>query len=395
MSDSKITLSQLESHLWEAANILRGPVDAADFKSYVFPLLFFKRLSDVHDEEHEAALKEFEGDEEAALFPENYGFQIPEDCHWRDVRKVATNVGQALQTALRGIEQANPHTLYSIFGDAQWTNKDRLSDALLRDLIEHFSRLSLGNAAAKADVLGQSYEYLIKKFADTTNKKAGEFYTPRSVVRLMVNILDPREGESIYDPTCGTGGMLLEAIHHITETRGEAIRRGLSGERSAAGDRRGEDADAQRGDVVRRGVSGERDLREGNPGYVRAERLFLCHRRSAVALRQQLRYMAWAQGQVVALLGFGAAAWTTAPRDRWIGWTSAQRASHLHLVINNARFLILPWVNCRNLASRILGMAVRRLALDWHHCLSVHNHSPRGLRSYGFSSMGFVQKFLA
>ena len=216
-----ITLTQLESHLWESANILRGPVDAADFKSYVFPLLFFKRISDVHDEEHAAALKEFDGDEESALFSENYGFQIPADCHWADVRKIATNVGQALQTAMRGIEQANPHTLYGIFGDAQWTNKDRLSDALLRDLIEHFSKLSLGNAAAKADLLGQSYEYLIKKFADATNKKAGEFYTPRSVVRLMVSILDPRAGESIYDPTCGTGGMLLEAIHHVQETRGD------------------------------------------------------------------------------------------------------------------------------------------------------------------------------
>jgi type I restriction enzyme M protein len=215
------TLNQLESHLWEAANILRGPVDAADFKTYVFPLLFFKRISDVHDEERRAALKVYEGDEEAAQFPENYRFQVPEGCHWRDVREVATNVGQALQTALRGIEQANPQTLYSIFGDAQWTNKERLSDALLRDLMEHFSRLPLGNSAAEADILGQAYEYLIKKFADATNKKAGEFYTPRSVVRLMVNILDPREGESIYDPACGTGGMLMEAIHHVRETRGD------------------------------------------------------------------------------------------------------------------------------------------------------------------------------
>jgi type I restriction enzyme M protein len=217
----QITLNQLESHLWEAANILRGPVDAADFKTYVFPLLFFKRISDVHDEERRAALKVYEGDEEAAQFPENYRFQVPEGCHWRDVREVATNVGQALQTALRGIEQANPQTLYGIFGDAQWTNKERLSDALLRDLMEHFSRLPLGNSAAEADILGQAYEYLIKKFADATNKKAGEFYTPRSVVRLMVNILDPREGESIYDPACGTGGMLMEAIHHVRETRGD------------------------------------------------------------------------------------------------------------------------------------------------------------------------------
>ncbi|HXU40488.1 MAG TPA: class I SAM-dependent DNA methyltransferase [Blastocatellia bacterium] len=211
----------MESHLWEAANILRGPVDAADFKTYVFPLLFFKRISDVHDEEHNAALVESGGDEEYALFPQNYRFQVPEDCHWRDVRAITTNVGQALQKALRGIEKANPETLYGIFGDAQWTNKERLSDALLRDLIEHFSRIVLGNKVAQADILGQSYEYLIKKFADLTNKKAGEFYTPRSIVRLMVSILDPREGESIYDPACGTGGMLLEAVHHVRDNHGD------------------------------------------------------------------------------------------------------------------------------------------------------------------------------
>ena len=221
MTSSPVTLNQLESHLWEAANILRGPVDAADFKTYVFPLLFFKRISDVHDEEYQAALAESGGDEEYALFPQNYRFQIPEDCHWQDVRRVSSNVGQALQRAMRGIEKANPETLYSIFGDAQWTNKDRLSDALLKNLIEHFSQIALGNQAAQADILGQSYEYLIKKFADATNKKAGEFYTPRPVVRLMVNILDPREGESIYDPTCGTGGMLLEAVHHVLENHGD------------------------------------------------------------------------------------------------------------------------------------------------------------------------------
>ena len=215
------TPKQLESHLWEAANILRGPVDAADFKSYVFPLLFFKRLSDVHDEEYRTAMEESGEDEEYAQFPQNYRFQVPGACHWSDVRAVTTNVGQTLQKAMRGIEKANPETLYGIFGDAQWTNKDRLSDSLLRDLIEHFSRINLGNQAAQADILGQSYEYLIKKFADATNKKAGEFYTPRSVVRLMVNILDPQEGESIYDPACGTGGMLLEAIHHVKEHHGD------------------------------------------------------------------------------------------------------------------------------------------------------------------------------
>jgi type I restriction enzyme M protein len=221
MTEDSTTLGQLESHLWEAANILRGPVDAADFKTYVFPLLFFKRISDVYDEEYAAALAESDGDEEYALFPQNYRFQIPSSCHWNDVRVVTTNVGQALQKAMRGIEKANPETLYGIFGDAQWTNKDRLPDSLLRDLLEHFSRIALGNKMAQADILGQSYEYLIKKFADLTNKKAGEFYTPRSIVRLMVNILDPKEGESIYDPACGTGGMLLEAVHHVRENHGD------------------------------------------------------------------------------------------------------------------------------------------------------------------------------
>ena len=217
----QIDLSALESHLWESANILRGPVDAADFKSYVFPLLFFKRISDVYDEEYTIALEESDGDEEYASFPQNYRFQIPTGHHWSDVRAVTSNLGLALQKAMRGIEKANPETLYGIFGDAQWTNKDRLPDSLLRDLLEHFSRIALGNTAAQADILGQSYEYLIKKFADLTHKKAGEFYTPRSVVRLMVRILDPKEGESIYDPACGTGGMLMEAIHHVRENHGD------------------------------------------------------------------------------------------------------------------------------------------------------------------------------
>lgn len=196
-------------------------MDAADFKTYVFPLLFFKRISDVHDEEYQAALKESGGDEEYAQFPQNFRFQVPEGCQWADARAVTSNVGQALQKAMRCIEKANPETLYGIFGDAQWTNKERLPDSLLRDLIEHFSRLNLSNQAAQTDILGQSYEYLIKKFADSTNKKAGEFYTPRSIVRLMVNILDPKEGETIYDPACGTGGMLLEAVHHVKEHHGD------------------------------------------------------------------------------------------------------------------------------------------------------------------------------
>lgn len=213
-----VTLSALESYLWESANILRGPVDAADFKSYIFPLLFFKRLCDVYDEEVEEALRESGGDVQFASFPENHRFQVPPESHWNDVRDRTSNLGEALQKAFRAIEQANPDTLFGIFGDAQWTNKERLSDKLLRDLLEHFSKLSLANSNVQSDLLGDAYEYLVKKFADAQNKKAGEFYTPRSVVRLMVEILDPQEGESTYDPACGTAGMLLGVVQHIKES---------------------------------------------------------------------------------------------------------------------------------------------------------------------------------
>lgn len=221
MAVTTVSDRSLESWLWNAANILRGPVDASDFKAYVFPLLFLKRICDVYDEEQAAALSDSDGDEEYASLPEQHRFQIPADCHWIEIKARTTNVGQALQRAMREIEKANPNTLYGIFGDVQWTNKDRLSDRLLVDLVDHFNQMDLSNAAVSSDILGDSYEYLIKKFADLTNKKAGEFYTPRSVVRLMVNILDPQSGETVYDPACGTGGMLLETLHHVREQGGD------------------------------------------------------------------------------------------------------------------------------------------------------------------------------
>lgn len=211
----------LESMLWDAANILRGPVDASDFKAYVFPLLFLKRISDVYDEERAAALEESGGDQEYADLPEQHRFQIPEGAHWDDLRARSANVGQAIQRAMREIEKANPTTLYGIFGDVQWTNKARLSDELLVDLIDHFSRLLLRNADVPNDVLGDAYEYLIKKFADLTNRKAGEFYTPRTIVELMVRILAPQAGETVYDPACGTGGMLLETLQQVREAGGD------------------------------------------------------------------------------------------------------------------------------------------------------------------------------
>lgn len=217
--NSKLSLSQLEQYLSKAAWILKGPVDASDFKVYIFPLLFFKRISDVYDEEYRIALDESEGDNEYATLPEFHRFIIPNECHWTDVRETTTNVGLAIEKALRGIEQANQEFLYGIFGDAQWSNKNKLSDRLLIDLIEHFSQYDLSNSNVDSDLLGNSYEYLIKHFADLTNKKAGEFYTPRSVVHLLGLILDPHEGETIYDPACGTGGMLLECVDHLKDNK--------------------------------------------------------------------------------------------------------------------------------------------------------------------------------
>lgn len=214
---SHVSLANLESYLWQAANILRGsPVDRSDWKSYILPLLFFKRICDVWNEERAASV---------ALYGEDldeHRFKVPEGCHWDDVRQTGRNVGSALATALRCVESANQKHLYGVFGDAQWTNKERLPDELLKDLVEHFSSLNLGNNSVSGDIIGDAYEYLIGKFADTTKSKAGEFYTPRSVVRLMVDMLDPKEGETVYDPACGTGGMLLAAVEHVQEAGGDA-----------------------------------------------------------------------------------------------------------------------------------------------------------------------------
>lgn len=212
---SHITQQHLESYLWGAAVLLRGTIDAGDYKQFIFPLLFYKRLCDVFDEERTAALTESGGDEQFALFRENHRFQIPLEAHWTQVRQVAKNVGSALQSAMRSIETANPDKLFGIFGDAQWTNKDRLPDSMLRDLIEHFSSLELTVANLPEDELGQGYEYLIKKFADDSGHTAAEFYTNRTVVHLMTEMLQPQPGESIYDPTCGSGGMLLSCITHL------------------------------------------------------------------------------------------------------------------------------------------------------------------------------------
>jgi type I restriction enzyme M protein len=208
---------ELEKYLWGAATALRGTIDAGDYKQYIFPLLFFKRICDVYDEEYENALKESDGDMEYAAFAENHHFQIPQGTHWKDVRETTINVGAAVQEAMRAIEKANPETLFGIFGDAAWTNKDRLSDEILTNLIEHYSQHKLNLSNIPDDKLGNAYEYLIKEFADDSGHTAAEFYTNRTVVKLMTLIMNPQSGESVYDPTCGSGGLLLNCALHLKE----------------------------------------------------------------------------------------------------------------------------------------------------------------------------------
>lgn len=212
-----MTQQQLEKYLWGAATLLRGTIDAGDYKQYIFPLLFFKRICDVYDEEFENALAESDGDLEYAAFAEHHNFIIPKGAHWNDVRETTVSVGMKLQDAMRSIEQANPDTLFGIFGDASWTNKDRLSDETLTNLVEHYSQHKLNLATVPDDKLGNAYEYLIKEFADDSGHTAAEFYTNRTVVKLMTMIMDPKPGESVYDPTCGSGGLLLNCALHLKD----------------------------------------------------------------------------------------------------------------------------------------------------------------------------------
>ena len=217
-----IRLEALESYLWGAAVLLRGSIDATSYKEYIFPLLFFKRVSDVWDEEHAASMEKFGED-----FPEDHVVKIPEGAHWSDVRQITENVGQALVSAFKHIEEANPPQrfdnrevggLTGIFGASKlWTNKDTMPDELLTRLIEHFSEQNLSIAACPADEMGTAYEYLIGKFADDAGHTAQEFYTNRTVVELMARILKPQSHDSIYDPTCGSGGMLIKCLTSLKD----------------------------------------------------------------------------------------------------------------------------------------------------------------------------------
>lgn len=212
-----ITQQELESRLWDAANALRGPVDPADFKTYVFPMLFWKWISDTWVYEHDAALDEYGDDLDDEVEADFHRFEMPEGALWSEATGKVKNLGAEIARTFQRIEKANPRSLAGVFGDASWGNKERLPESALLGLIKAFNKTRLDPSTVSHDLLGAGYEYLLKNFADESGSKAGEFFTPREVVNLLVGILQPQPGESVYDPTCGSGGMLVATINQLRE----------------------------------------------------------------------------------------------------------------------------------------------------------------------------------
>ncbi len=223
-----LTLQQLETHLWESANILRGKIDSSDFKHYIFGLLFFKRLCDVWQEEYDERLRRY-GDPERAADPTEHRFHLPAHASWDAVRRHKRHIGRHLTAAFRAIEQTNL-SLMGVFQDVDFDNPERFPDATLEHLLSHFEKHRLRNADVEPDMLGNAYEYLIGQFADDAGKKGGEFYTPRQVARLIVECLRPSAGMSIYDPACGSGGMLLEVVRFMERRRDDPSSLALHGQ---------------------------------------------------------------------------------------------------------------------------------------------------------------------
>ena len=212
----KISLERLKAHLWESANILRGSIDAADYKNYIFGLLFLKRLSDVFEEEAERIERETGNQEVAWKDSDEHEFFVPESARWNFIKAHTQNLGELLNKANEALEEWNTSTLEGVLTATDFNDKDRLPDVTLSKLIAHLSAIRLRNEdLTDPDILGRAYEYLIGQFADDAGKKGGEFYTPKEVVTLLVEILDPQERMRICDPTCGSGGMLVQSAYHL------------------------------------------------------------------------------------------------------------------------------------------------------------------------------------
>ena len=235
-----LSVEQLERYLWSAADILRGSIDSSDYKTYIFGLLFLKRLSDRFEEEAEKLVAEGVAETVAWTDPDEHPFFVPDRARWGAIQKTATNIGEALNKACAALEEQNP-ALEGVLAGIDYNDERKLGDAKNRDtvlarLVQHFSQVSLRNdRMAEPDLLGRAYEYLIEQFADDAGKKGGEFYTPRMVVRLIVELLAPTERMRICDPTAGSGGMLIECAHHIERKNGNPRNLTLHGQEKNLG----------------------------------------------------------------------------------------------------------------------------------------------------------------
>ena len=228
-----LTRQELESKLWQAADILRGQIDSADYKNYIFSILFLKRLSDRFEEEIQDAVSSGVPRATALVDRDEHEFFVPESARWEAVSAASMNLGETMNIAGHAIEDANTPRLDGVLVGTNWNDETKLGspanrERLIRSLVNHFADLDLRDANLRGDdggtgnVLGDSYEYLIYQFADDAGKKGGEFYTPREVVRLIVELLEPREGMRICDPAAGSAGMLIYTAQYVREWGGDA-----------------------------------------------------------------------------------------------------------------------------------------------------------------------------
>ena len=228
-----LTKQELESKLWQAADILRGQIDSADYKNYIFSILFLKRLSDRFEEEIQNAVASGVPKQTALWDRDEHEFFVPESARWDSISAASMNLGETLNIASHAIEDANTPRLDGVLVGTNWNDETKLGspanrERIIRSLVNHFNDLDLrdanlrGDDGATGNVLGDAYEYLIYQFADDAGKKGGEFYTPREVVRLIVELLEPQEGMRICDPAAGSAGMLIYTAQYVREHGGDA-----------------------------------------------------------------------------------------------------------------------------------------------------------------------------